>query len=411
MPTTTSPGSDLYQATPFGFNEANPWYIGAAQGLTYDTNATRAQSPRSDTYSSTSVFGGFNQSFGRQQVFGSGHVTYNKYFDFSNLDNTQYNLAGGLNWETLYNLSGTVRVAFGQNATTTVLGTGFTNNTANTRDIRGTAAWGGTSSLSVEGMLGYSDTNYSNPGVTALDTSLGTASLALHYHGHGVWGTGIGVRYTQQRTPRAGVVGGEFVGNNVDGRNIDFYFNYNPGATLRLDGRLSYTKTSNSGLASADFSGWTGYANATWVITGKSAVSLYAARDVGYNTNPFSSFTLVFINNVPVLSPVNGVYENNQRTSSAGLTYTYLATAKITVNAGLRYSQAHLLTITLSGNGPPNGETLDTDKFAYIGASWAITRNWTLNANLSHEQRNLSGARDNHYTDNLYGLLAQYTWP
>jgi hypothetical protein len=413
LPAPDSPAVILGSATPYGFNSTNPWYVGVGQGLTYDSNATRTPTAKSDTFSSTSLFGGFNQAQGRARFFGTGHLTYNKYFDFDQLSGPQYNFAGGLDWDTLYNLSGNLRVAFGHNNTSTISGViaPFTGkNPANTRDINGTARWGGSSSLSVDGNLGYSDTEYEDPRSTSLDTSYGTASLALRYHGHGLWDTGIGLRYTQQRTPRAALVGNTFVANNVDGRYVDFYFGYNPGAFLQLAGRLSYTKTTNSGISSADFSGWTGNVSANWIITGKSSVNAYAARNVGYNTAPFSSFTLIFIGNTPVLTPINGLYQNNQLTSNAGIKYVYLATGKITAKAGLNYSRAHLITTTLIGQGA-TGETVDVSKLAYLGADWSITRNWSLNATLSYERRELSGLQNTHYDDTLIGAMVQYTWP
>ena len=59
--------------------DPNPYYVGVGQGFTRDSNVYRIPSGPSDTYSSTSLFGGFDQPISRQRVFGRAGVSLNRY--------------------------------------------------------------------------------------------------------------------------------------------------------------------------------------------------------------------------------------------------------------------------------------------------------------------------------------------
>ena len=86
----------------------SPYYIGASQAFTHDSNIFRVAdecAETADAVSTTALLAGIDQPFGRQRGFGNAHVRYNKYQDQSQLDNTSYRLAAGLDWETVERLS------------------------------------------------------------------------------------------------------------------------------------------------------------------------------------------------------------------------------------------------------------------------------------------------------------------
>ena len=85
-----------------------PWYVGAGQGFLYDTNVYNTTDGPSDTYSSTTLFGGFDQQISRQRFHGKASVAWNRYFDEKQRDNTSYDFALGLDWETVASLSGSL---------------------------------------------------------------------------------------------------------------------------------------------------------------------------------------------------------------------------------------------------------------------------------------------------------------
>ena len=114
---------------------------------------------------------------------------------------------------------------------------------------------------------------------------------------------------------------------------------------------------------------------------------------------------------VAILTPISGLSQSNQITNSIGLNVGYLATAKVTANASLRYARARLITtlVTQSSNQAAP-DTTDVLKTAQLGAVWAISRNWSVSCNVAHETRDVSGAVVYDYTADTVGCAGQYTW-
>jgi hypothetical protein len=143
--------------------DPNPYYLGVSQGFTHDSNVYLAPSGPADTYSSTSVFGGFSQPISRQRIFGRAAVSLNRFFDQQPLNNTSYDLSTGAELATVQNISGSVNLSASQRlaapvATTGVPGT--VRNVAQTERADARLRWGGPSVLSVEGALGYTRVDF-----------------------------------------------------------------------------------------------------------------------------------------------------------------------------------------------------------------------------------------------------------
>ena len=75
-----------------GPSDPNPYYIGVSQAFIHDTNVYRIPYGPGDTYSVTSLLGGFDQMIGRQHVFGRAVVSGNRYQDETTLNNTSYSV-------------------------------------------------------------------------------------------------------------------------------------------------------------------------------------------------------------------------------------------------------------------------------------------------------------------------------
>ena len=93
-PATGTPATGTVAAEP------NPYYVGVGQGFTHDSNVYRIPSGPGDTYSSTTLFGGFDQPISRQRVFGRGGVSLNRYFNEQPLNNTSYDFLLGADLAT-----------------------------------------------------------------------------------------------------------------------------------------------------------------------------------------------------------------------------------------------------------------------------------------------------------------------
>ena len=99
--------------------QTSPWYIGASQTFTQESNLYRladgAATPdgvsKADLISSTALLAGLDQPLGRQRVYGSATLRSSKFRDNKDLDNEGYALRAGLDWETVNRLSGTLEAS------------------------------------------------------------------------------------------------------------------------------------------------------------------------------------------------------------------------------------------------------------------------------------------------------------
>jgi hypothetical protein len=397
-------------------SDPNPYYLGVSQAITHDSNVTRSPNGPSDTYSSTSLLGGFDQPIGRQRLFANGSVSVNRYMDQDQLNNTSYSLSGGLDWQTVGDLSGSLNAGVGRflsaPAASSLVPT-TNRNVGDTKNFNALARWGGAGRLSVEGSYGHSEVEYSAPEYATSNSKTDSGSLGLFYRPGGNLRLGIAGRVTKTKTPQAfAIIGGGFQANDVKSKNLDFLVDYELTGLLTTNARISYTKQTNSGITDADFSGVTGTISLTYRPTAKLSFTGYAARDVGFNSSLYSTVGIIFIDpTTPILTPISGLSQSNQITNSVGLNVGYLATAKVTANASVRYARARLITtIVTPGSNQAAPDTTDVLKTAQLGAIWAVSRNWSLTCNVAHEARDVSGAVVYDYTANSIGCAGQYTW-
>jgi len=387
-----------------------PWYVGASQGFVYDSNVYHVPRGSGDTYSSTGLFGGFDQRISRQRFHGRASVTLNRYFDERQLDNTSYDFGLGLDWETAASLSGALGVGLRQHLAYPAASAGLPSqdlNLGRTRWVDGRARWGGTSLLTLEGTLRHSSIDYSDEAYASSESSGNSGSLTLYYGSGGPLRLGIGGRYDRTRTPKAGFdpIPAEFISNTATGRHADFFADYDVTGRIKTNLRLSYTEQSNSQVAAADFKGWTGRLAVLWQATGKLAVNAYAARDSGFDS-AFGSTTQVPPGSPPGTPPVTRFYENNRLTYSADLGATYSATAKIDVTAGAHYTRGQLVSTASDALSPV--ESTDRQRLFQVGANYAFLRNASATCRLARELRSVSGGVGYSYDSNSIGCHARY---
>ncbi len=114
--------------------EPNPYYVGVGQGFTHDSNVYRIPSGPGDTYSSTTLFGGFDQPISRQRVFGRGGVSLNRYFNEQPLNHTSYDFLLGAALATIENISGNVNLGLTQNLAAPISGVNLPTAVSNVAD-------------------------------------------------------------------------------------------------------------------------------------------------------------------------------------------------------------------------------------------------------------------------------------
>jgi hypothetical protein len=395
-----------------GAPDANPYYIGVRAALTHSSNVFLVENGPGDTYASGTLLGGFDQQIGRQRIFGRGSVSDNRYRNEEVLDNVSYSFAGGLDWETIEHLSGNLNVAFDRNLAVPAAIAGAptqTRNQATTQSVAGAVRWGGPSLFTLEARANYSDLSYSDPTYVSSESNRVGGSLGVYYHSGGPLRVGLAARVDRTRTPQAFIDPntGQHVATRLDGQNVDLLLDYDVSGQLVGNARLSYTRQTNAYVDTTAFSGITGGVALNWTLTGKTSIRFDAAHDAGFNSQAYNTFIFTPTNSGIALTPVLGVYSNNQITDSAGLGVNYLATAKITATANLRYLRARSTPQDING---PLPDIVDISKVAAVGASYEITRYWGAACNVGYEKRDVSGGQNFAYNVKTVGCSTQFTW-
>ena len=396
-----------------GPSDPNPYYIGVSQAFTHDSNVYRVPDGPGDTFSSTSLLGGFDQLLGRQRLFGRAVVSGNRYQDETNLNNVSYSAFVGVDWETIEHLSGRVSGNFNRGLSSAPAGgsTPLTaQNIADTQTIEALIRWGGPSLLTLEGGASYSNVGYSSPQYVGSEFNKSSANVGLFYHGGGPFRVGIGVRADATRSPNAFVdpATGQVQSTRLNGQYVDLFADYDVTGQIVTNLRLSYTRQENS-AGGTDLSGWTGALGVSWQVTSKTSLRVDAARDAGFNSTTYNTFAFTPTATGIAFTPVVGVFQNNQITASAGISATYAATAKISTFASARYYRAHQINL-IAGGGAAAPDVIDIANTYSLGANYEITRNWGAACTMAYERREVSGGTNYTYDAKTIGCSTQFTW-
>lgn len=400
-------------------DEPSPWYVGASEGLTHDSNVSRLSNDivdpngRGDTYSSTSLLGGFDQNYGRQHFFGKANVAYNKYDHHSALDNTSYGVNTGWDWASIWQLSGGFFASANQSLAqlngNTVVQT-LDKNVVRSEQVGANLNWGGVGDLGTQASFVHSRVNYSLDTAQLSNSSSNSGSLGVTYRLGPTLTTGLAYRLSRTDAFEPGSAASPSgtttaaVPYTSTGRNIDLTLNWNSTAQTGFSARLSFTNQGNAGGTGQDFSGLTGSLTASYAPTAKIGLSASFNRDAGANGSFFNESVLSGTASNPVLSFRQTFYQNTTVANTLALGANYAATAKIGVNSSYTYRSA-TISSTQSGVSDYN----DKLQVASLGASWAVGRIWSLGCNLSHEKRDVQQTPVYAYTANVIGCSAQVT--
>jgi hypothetical protein len=369
--------------------QQSPYYIGASQAFTHDSNLFRladgATLPvgavsRSDTISTTSLLAGINQPIGRQRLFGDVAIRHNRFADNDQLDNTGYGVGLGIDWATVNQLSGTVSYTASQTLSSFADGVGSITepNKERSQQFLARGRLGGESLLAVEATYIFRKRDYSatTPAAQANEFDQNSLGLGLLYRPSGLLTLGAGVRHTRGSFDAAA--------DDFDRNDLDLTAVWVPTGLSKVAARLSYSKEDHDVTTIRDFSGVTGSLTWEYKPTGKLTFITDLIRDTGAEAS-FDGYTF---NNT------NPAGNNSQITSAARLRAHWDATAKIGVDAGARYARRKLL-----GGGDDKTGTLT------LAANYLAMRNIMLGCQLGHEKR--GGATS--YTANTAGCSAQVT--
>jgi len=349
---------------------SSPYYLGATQSFTRDSNILRRTDAWKDTVSSTGLRAGIDQNFGRQRALVELDVSRSRYSQYSQYNYTGYGAKGRLDWETVERISGSLSANADRSLYRSTTYTGTERNLQTNRGVALQAVIGTVTRWSLDGAVSTNRSTYSV--TTQLDLRQTGMGLGVRYRPSEALSLRTGVRRTK----------GSYIGRGQDFTRDDIDFDSRielTGASL-LTTRLSATRTDYELATARDFKGWTGSLGWNWRPTGKLQLDLTASRDNSLgSTNQYAQL-------------VNDYAGDTRVTNSLGLRSTYELTSKVGFNAGLTYARRNLDNSFVDAGtaGFVLGSGKDTTKTASLGVRYLPLRNVDLGCNFNWEDRNVS---------------------
>ena len=385
--------------------EPNPYYVGIAQAFTHESNLFRVASglpETSDTFSTTSLLAGINQPISRQRLFADVAARYNRYQDNTQLNNTGYGVAVGLDWETIENLSG--RLSYNLNNSLARFGADegpalTTKNMERSQEFLARAQYGRSGLLSLEGIYSHRELDYSAPQFAFEEYKQDALSLGVLYRPSGLLTLGAAARHTTGKYPFAvETAPGIFQQDDFRRNDVDLTAMWVPTGQSTVNARLSYTKVTHEAVTSRDVSGGTGAVSWDYRPTGKLAFTTALIRDTGAESSFYR----------PGQGGFGSIGNNSQLSTSLLFRGLYDATAKIQVEANARYVERDLVNTFALPSGAASSQA-GSDKFAELrlGVNYAPTRSVLLGCAVGYEKRGTSSTLSYRYTANIASCSGQ----
>ena len=389
-----------------------PYYLGLSQTLSHESNLYRigdsqvlpAGLSRADLVSSTALFAGVDQTFGRQRVYGSAALRANRFQDNTGLNNESYTLNAALDWATVERLSGTLSLAASQNLTQfnelNTLGAVQTQrNIERNQQLDAKVRLGVVTRYTAEATLGLRQRRFSALSYARSEFDQHSGSIGLRYRPSNLLQLGVAARLTQADYPRfRNLGGGVYESDRLQRTDIDFTGFWQPSGNSTLNARISPTRSRYDRNVDADFSGITGSANWVWQATGKVKLSSLLSHDTGQSYDAINQGILGV-----------GTVDYSRSTTALKLQADYEFSAKIGLTASLTQAR-RLLARNFNLNGTGVAERgADTGSTLGLGAKWSPTRAIQVGCDLSAEQRSSNNqALATTQSANTFGCYGQF---
>ena len=347
LATTALVGGSALHGTAWA--QANPYFIGASQAFSHDSNVFRVDKrfgPISDTISATSLFAGIEQPWGRQRLFANVGLEYNAYNRLSRLDFLGTDLGFGLDWATVHRLTGSLRYTrkegqgdYSRPGAATTRG----KNVQETQRAEATVNYELTPRLALVGGLEYREINVDNRAYASSEVAGQVARLGVSYSVSPLLTVGTGVRYTEDRRGSAIQIGvDQFTPQNTHTTDLDLTANWTPATRINLNGRLSFGNEKQSQRDSRSSSRVTGSLGLNYTPTSRLAFDASVSRDTGTETTFRTSPTSPTAPTSPAPGgggPRGFFVDSNRLTTTYLLGARYAVTSKIGLTAGYDRSQ------------------------------------------------------------------------
>lgn len=397
-------GTPLAQAQTAG-DGSRPWYVGVNQAVSHESGVV-AQG--SDTNYTTTLRGGLDMRLGRGRGWVDGNLRHQRYSTHDVLNNNGWDVRGGLDWETVGNLSGSI------NGATTRRLTRFNSerdsgvvlrNLETLSDIEARARLGSNGPLAIEGGIGRRELYYSAPERDQDEYRENRANLGVLWRPGGALTLGTGVAARKADYPRFSERDGpeRFIADHSTRREIYVTADYDTGGRSTVAARINLTRVRYDLNVGNNFSGVTGNVTWGWKPTGKLTFTSVLSRDTGRETEfttlqapvgatsptpttggtpstPTTPTTPVG-GTPPLVSSFQGVATTARIVNTVSTRVDYEATAKISAVAGLSYSRQ---------SGTDGRGTRENILTTSLGARWQPTRAIGVGCDVTYENRDRS---------------------
>jgi hypothetical protein len=399
----------LAMATHAAWAQSSPYYIGVRQAFSHNSNLfkTSDSTKVGDKYSSTSLLGGVDQKLGRQRLFLDASVQTDRYEDVTLLNNVSYNANLGVNWETVGNLSGTVKYTanrgladYGGPDSPQIQD----KNIRDTRQFLADTRLGLTRRVALQAAYEHRSLDYSAAAYLNQQYTQDVGSIGLRYGLPELLVWGIGYRYTKTNTPNFLInPGAQNPEDDAKRDDIDLTVSWIPSSLSTINARISSSRERHSQSTAGDVSGVTGALGWNYRPTGRLQLDASVIRDTGKETT-FASLggTPPAENGTPTTptpnSPATAV-DNDRLTNAVRLGLGYELTGKIRMRAGGGYSK----TSSDSTTGTDSANTSYS-----LGINYDATRAISLACSYTREkQTSTFNGFDTDYKVNLTSCYAQ----
>jgi hypothetical protein len=398
--------------SPAALAETSPWYVGAAERLSHESNLYRVDTrtalgplSRSDTVSSTSLVAGLDQPLGRQRLFGSATLSVNRYRNNDYLNDNSYALSGGLDWSSIERLSGNVSLVASRNQRSFNVDSGpgvpeTRKNNESVEQLDTTVRVGEVTRLTLEATLGHRRVGYSAAEYAGSQYQQNRGSLGLRLRpGIATFGAALSVADSHYETLPAQAATGQ-AAEQVRRSSLDLSVNWPASGASNVYARLSPTRATYSEFTQRDFSGLTGALRWNWAPTGKLSLDTRFVHDISQDSNfeTFGGPTVTGTSNIGRIS------------TELRFTLGYEITAKTALTATLGTTHRRLeQTANVAGLSVVTAAGSDDTNTLSIGLRWVPQRSLQMGCSVAREQRSATGRLTQAYRANTANCYGQFT--
>ena len=372
--------------------QSSPYFIGLSQTLGYDSNLLRLgnEEPvpegfsKADTSTTTTLLAGLSQRLGRQRVSANVSLRDTRYDSNSTFNNQGYTLRGGLDWETIERLSGSVNFSANRNLqrfNTAEIGFLREKNLETVRALNARISLGLVTeySLEVTGSRTEVRNSLQQDSVQAREFTQDNAGVGLRWNPSNYTSLGLTAGVTRGRYPKFRSAPDGFVADRFKRDSIEFNAAHRFSGASSVELRLSNGKTVYDLNTQRDFEGLTGYLGWTWQPTSKLVFTNSLTRDTGQDSYATTVFTL----------PTIADYSRDNTVLRIAADYNF--SAKVSFTSSLVYYRSSLVRTIDNPFLPLDAEGRDKVIQFGLGARWTPVRSAIVGCDLSSQDRRAEG--------------------